>query len=54
MKILMLISLIFLSGCVHYKCHDGVNCHLSQKKIPKILQENPVEIRGAVYVDEQY
>ena len=59
MKRILLISILFLSGCTHYRCHDAINCHWSNKKhdlstTPKVFKENNVSVRGEVYVDELY
>jgi hypothetical protein len=58
MKILILTSILCLSGC-GYRCHDAINCHAVYHKhkstqLSKTLLESPVQVRGAVYVEELY
>jgi len=47
----MIFCILLITGC----CHKPL-CLPHAGKPPKILRENPVEIqvRGAVYVDEEY
>ena len=58
MKILILASILCLSGC-GYRCHDGINCHAVYHKhktheFTKTLLETPVQVRGAIYIEESY